>query len=339
MTDEASEHPHRPVARIPVRLSVAQLRDLSRIDPTRALRAVLVDWLVIASAIALAQFGDHPLLTIVAVACIGARQHALTVISHDASHFRFLKNHRLNDWLADLLAAWPVFISVTAFRSVHGPHHRFVGVEGDGNRRAWRTHTPDGRLRPDWMYPKSWPALAGVLLRRAALLTGVMWIIRGIIAPFALRRPALELFARTAYYVLAAIALTKLQLWPEFLIYWILPYCTWHMFAQYTRLVCEHSGRIGTQAGFELTRTTIPGALGRFFVLPRNIGYHLEHHWYPSVPWYNLPKIARSPAVRSRLCRTCEHLGIGAGFVESMHQLIRRPDSPTCRDTGSRAAR
>jgi fatty acid desaturase len=27
------------------------------------------------------------------------------------------------------------------------------------------------------------------------------------------------------------------------------------------------------------------------FILPRNVGYHIEHHWYPSVPWYRLPEL------------------------------------------------
>jgi fatty acid desaturase len=289
--DDATEHPHRGVARIPVRLSVGRLRELSRIEPGRALRAVFVDWLIIVSAIAIAHFVAHPIVTALAVVCIGARQHSLTVISHDAAHFRFLNNHRLNDWLADLLAAWPVFLSVFAFRYIHGQHHRFVGQAGDGNRRGWRTHTADGQLRPEWTYPKSRLGLIATLLRRAALLTGIMWIVRGLIAPFFLRRPVVELLARTAYYVLAAVALTMLDWWPAFMLMWILPYCTWHMVAQYARLICEHSGRIGTQPGFELTRTTIPTPLGRFLVLPRNIGYHLEHHWYPSVPWYNLPQL------------------------------------------------
>ncbi len=291
MTDDTTEHPHRGVARIPVRLSVGRLRELSRIDHGRALRAILVDWLLIAAVITLAELVDHPLLTAVAVVCIGARQHALTVIAHDAVHFRFARHHGLNDWLADLLAAWPVFVSVPAFRSVHGPHHRFVGQDGDGNRRAWRTHTADGQLRREWTYPKSKIGIVVTLLRRTALLTGIMWIIRGLLAPFVLRRPALELLARTTYYAIAAVALTTLDCWPEFLLFWLLPYCSWHMVAQYGRLICEHSGRIGTQPGFELTRTTIPGPLGRFLVLPRNIGYHLEHHWYPSVPWYNLPQL------------------------------------------------
>jgi fatty acid desaturase len=291
MSDDASEHPHRPAARIPVRLSVARLRELSHIDRGRALLAVLVDWLIIIAAIAIAVLVDHLLVTALAVLVIGARQHALTVITHDAAHFRFLNNHHLNDWLGDLLAAWPVFISVRLFRIPHGPHHRFIGEDGDGNRRAWRTHTADGQLRREWTYPKSRLGLIATLLRRAALLTGVFWIVRGLIAPFVLRRPAVELLARTAYYVLAVVALTMVDLWPEFLTLWILPHCTWHMAAQYTRLICEHSGRIGAQPGFELTRSTTPGALGRFFVLPHNIGYHLEHHWYPSVPWYNLPQL------------------------------------------------
>jgi fatty acid desaturase len=291
MSDDATDHPHRPAARIPVRLSVARLRELSRIDGGRALQAVFVDWLCIAAAITVALGVDHWLTTALAVVVIGARQHALTVIAHDAVHFRFLHNHRLNDWLADLLVAWPVFISVRLFRTVHAPHHRFIGEDGDGNRRAWRTHTTEGHLRPEWSFPKSPLGLLVTLLRRAALLTGVIWILRGLIAPFVLRRPAVELLARTAYYALAVAALTLLERWPEFLTLWILPYCTWHIAAQYTRLICEHSGRISAQTGFELTRSTVPGALGRFLVLPRNIGYHLEHHWYPSVPWYNLPQL------------------------------------------------
>lgn len=289
--DGDSEHPHRPAARIPVHLSVGRLRELSRIDRGRALRAVLADWLMIATAIALAQLGDHPLLTVLAIIFIGARQHALTVIAHDAVHFRFLKNHRLNDWVADVIVAWPVFLSVRLFRTVHGPHHRFVGEAGDGNRRGWRTHTADGNLRPEWTYPKSRLGLLAILLRRAALLTGIIWVLRGLLATYVLRRPAVEIVSRTVYYALVAVALTALHWWPEFVTFWLLPYCTWHIVAQYTRLICEHSGTIGKQPGFELTRTTIPGALGRFFILPHNIGYHLEHHWYPSVPWYNLPQL------------------------------------------------
>ncbi len=291
MSEDSDPHPHQPVAKIPVQLAVDRLRILSRIDRTRALSALLGDWLVIAAAIGFALYLDWLPATALAVIVIGGRQHALTVVTHDAVHFRFLADRGLNDWVAELLAAWPVFLSVRVFRIVHAPHHRFLAEPGDGNRRAWRTHAADGELRPEWTYPKSRLGLAATILRRAALLTGALWIVRGLIAPFVVRRPASELIARAAFYGLSAWAIHALGAWVEFLTLWVLPYCTWHMVAQYTRLICEHSGRISLQPGFELTRSTSPGPLGRFFILPHNIGYHLEHHWYPSVPWYNLPKL------------------------------------------------
>lgn len=314
-------HPHRPASRIPVRLDIERLRACSRLDPRRALLAVVIDWLVIAAAVGLALRLDHALVTALAVIVIGGRQHALTVIAHDAVHFRFLANRRLNDWVGDLLAAWPVFISVAMFRMIHGPHHRYTGEPGDGNRRSWRTHTPDGRLRRPWVFPKTPAGLVVTLARRAMLVTGAYWIVRGLIAPFVVRRPVHELLARTAYYALAAWLFTTLELWPEFLLLWVLPYCTWHMLIQYARLICEHSGRIGTEPGFTLTRSTLPGPLGRALVLPHHIGYHIGHHWFPSVPWYHLPELhaalREDPAFAA-------HANVQRSVLASLAQCLQR---------------
>jgi fatty acid desaturase len=37
------------------------------------------------------------------------------------------------------------------------------------------------------------------------------------------------------------------------------------------------------------SRTLLCGPVTRFFMCNEN--YHLEHHLYPGVPWYNLPKL------------------------------------------------
>lgn len=317
---DVEEHPDRPHAGAPVHLPIATLRALSGIDVPRALVTVALDWLVIVAAIALALRVDHPGATVLAILVIGGRQHALTVIAHDAVHHRFLPSRRLNDWLGDVLVAWPVFISVPAFRSVHGPHHRFTGEEGDGNRRAWRTHHADGRLTREWTYPKSRLGLALTLLRRAALLTGVFWIVRGLVAPFVLRRPVPEILARLAYFAVIAGLLTWQHAWHEALVLWLLPYCTWHIAVQHARLVCEHSGAISGNPDFARTRSTLPGWLGRFFVLPHHIGHHIEHHWYPSVPWYNLPRLHR--ALR-RDAAFREHANVQRSVLASLRQCVR----------------
>jgi fatty acid desaturase len=75
------------------------------------------------------------------------------------------------------------------------------------------------------------------------------------------------------------------------LLYWIVPYCTWHIAIQYPRIICEHSAVESDEAEYAITRTTIPTWLESIFILPCNVGYHIEHHWYPSVPFYRLPDL------------------------------------------------
>jgi fatty acid desaturase len=73
--------------------------------------------------------------------------------------------------------------------------------------------------------------------------------------------------------------------------YWIVPYCTWHIACQYIRLICEHSAVDSTDPAYTMTRTTLARWWERWLIVPRNINYHIEHHWYPSVPFYNLPAL------------------------------------------------
>ncbi|HWB78297.1 MAG TPA: fatty acid desaturase family protein [Nannocystaceae bacterium] len=305
-------HPHDAVAVVPDRIPAADLRALSQISDARAWLAIATEWAIIATAIAIGSTTASWPLRVLAVLVIGARQHALTVLNHDATHYRLLRSRRWNEWVANLLLAWPMFISVQGFRHFHGDHHRFLGEPGDGNRELWHTHDAQGRLAPEWRYPKRWAALAWKIVRRAALVTGLFWIARGLVGGFLYGVPPLQRVARMMVLGLAIVLLTHGHAWLGFATWWVLPYCTWHAAAQYLRLVCEHSAIAASDPRYGTTRSTIPGALARFFVLPRNIGYHVEHHFYPSVPHYNLP------ALHERLMR---QPGYAAG-VQQTHSLI-----------------
>jgi fatty acid desaturase len=151
------------------------------------------------------------------------------------------------------------------------------------------------------------------VLRRAALITGVFWMARGLIGGFMYGVPPAQRVGRLVVLALLLVALVELDAWLAFGLYWVLPYCTWHAAAQYLRLICEHSAVRSTDPRYAKTRSTIPGVLARFFVLPRNIGYHIEHHWYPSVPFYNLP------ALHARLARRPEF----AAHAQFTHSLAR----------------
>lgn len=283
-------HPHELRRAIPSLVPPSEVRRLSAIEPRRALRAIAEEWAVILSTVAFAVWADAWAVSLAAIALIGARQHALLVIAHDASHFRLLAHRTLNDGVGNVFLAWPMFVSVEGFRHFHGDHHRYLQQEGDGNRVLWGTHDA-GELVPEWRYPKSRAGIAVKVLRRAAFLTGLYWMARGLLGGFMFGAPRRAQVMRVGLAVAVAAGLTAVSGWKEFALYWVVPYCTWHVAAQYLRLICEHSAVSSADPRFADTRSTIPGWVGRLLVLPRNIGYHQAHHWFPSVPFYHLPEL------------------------------------------------
>lgn len=323
--DPGDAHPHDLRARVPDRLPAEVVRALSRLEPRRALLALAVEWAAIAGAIVVTERVAWPWLYPLTVIFIGARQAALTVIGHDAAHGRLLPGRWWNDAVGDFFADWPTFITLGAFRKHHGEHHQHLGEREDGNRFIWRTHVDDA-LTKEWTYPKSPAALAWKIVRHSAILSGVWWIIRGNAAALVFRTSRLELLGRLVYTAAVAALLTALGAWRGFLLYWIVPFCTWHMTAQYIRLVCEHSGLRdqpeGVSRAYGKIRTTLARPWERFLLVPRNIHYHVEHHFYPSVPFYNLPALheacMKQPGFRANAVVT-------GSVTASLRQVLTKP--------------
>jgi hypothetical protein len=64
-----------------------------------------------------------------------------------------------------------------------------------------------------------------------------------------------------AFYLSVAERSPSLR-WYAFLLYWIVPYCTWHIAIQYARIICEHSAVESEEEEYGITRTTIPDFAG-----------------------------------------------------------------------------
>jgi len=284
-------HPHDYIGNVPETLPPQKVRELSQLDPARSLFAVVEEWLGIAAAIFLCERLGSPWLYPLAVLFIGARQHALLIIGHDAVHYRLLRRRRLNDWVANLLLWWPMCITTNElFRRDHSAHHRYLGTDKDGNIALWRLRDADGQPTREWTYPKTSWQLAAKLLWRGCGLTGLAMLLGGLIRPlwavglgYGLLR--LATLATVFGLVTAAGHLDLLVL------YWLVPLCTWFIASNYIRLICEHTEVRSARPLYTLTRTTIPTWFDRVFIIPRNVGYHCEHHIYPSVPFYRLPAL------------------------------------------------
>jgi fatty acid desaturase len=328
------EHPHNTARMVPERLPSAKIKELSQLQPARAVLWTLGEWAAICTAIALAAYFWNPLLYVLAVIFIGARQHALLILGHDASHYRTLRTRWQNDLFANIFMMWPTFASVEGFRKFHGTHHQYTNLQDDGNRHIWYTHDAAGELAPDWQFPKTRWGLALVILRRAAFLTGLFWIVRGLVGSTLIPSSTWMRAVRFAFYAGVIVALTSFGLWWEFVLFWIVPFCTWHIAAQYIRLICEHSAVESDEEEYSITRTTIPTLLERIFVLPCNVGYHLEHHWYPSVPFYRLPELHRALMERQGFR---EHAVVRHSVFTSLGECVRKDALSRPYESGARA--
>src|SRR5690349_18697550 len=62
----------------------------------------------------------------VAIILVGAIQHRLAGLGHEASHYSFMKNRVLNDLVPDFFCMFPLMTTVHFYRLFHMAHHQFT---------------------------------------------------------------------------------------------------------------------------------------------------------------------------------------------------------------------
>ena len=306
----SNDHP-LPPARIDFeQLNPAVIKQLSRLKPWVSLSHVALEYVFIISAIVLCNLYWHPLLYGVCVMWIGARQHALATLIHEAAHYRLVHHKPLNDFIGEVLLAFPIFVTLRGYRSSHRAHHRHTNTE----------HDPDwvSKETPDWEFPKSRGALF-LMLAKIALGRNLVWMVKLILkggqAGNASPNKAAKSFVagRMFYYVVLIAVLTYFGWWTEYLLFWLVPLVTWLQVILRIRSIAEHFG-LEYDHTYTEARTTYPSLFDRLFIASKNVWYHLDHHLYPSVPFYNLPllhaKLKEMAGFQERAHITNSYLGV-----------------------------
>jgi fatty acid desaturase len=271
---------------IPSGLAITMVRALSDINPIRSAVAIGLEWGGIAVAMAVHWRFPTPFLLPVLVMWIGARQHALGILMHEGVHYHLFKNRTLNEVVSEVLLAWPLFITARAYRGAHFSHHRHVNTDKD----------PDvlRKQGPEWVFPKSWRALGVLLLKDAVGLNTYQQLMESadLAAPKGVQTKRMPPYriAKISYYLSILGLVTYFGVWPAFILLWMVPLLTWLKVILRIRSIAEHYA-VENDHVYTRTRTTLPSVFERMFVAPRNINYHIEHHLYPSVPFFRLPRL------------------------------------------------
>lgn len=291
------------------RLAPAEIRRLSRLQPWRTLASICFNWGTIALAIALSVQAESWWAYVLAVIWIGTRQHSLAVHIHDGAHYLLVRNRFWNEVIGEFLMAWPLLFSMKSYRTMHFAHHRHLNTHED----------PDfHRNRPDLLaHAKS---LKDVLAHLAGFKSNPSdWKNMFSSTPTARSRAtAMWTWVRFGYYLAIVIVLSVIGAWPLFLAYWIVPFVMVLFPLMRYRGISEHWA-VKNDALLHQARTVTVTPLERLLVYPKYINLHMEHHIYPSIPYYNLPQLHK------RLMSQPEYSGnvhITKGVLGTIYEVL-----------------
>ena len=270
----------------------SQIRDLSKLNPCRSTIALLFDWGIICIGICIPVFVNYPAFYLLSWLLIGTRMYALYSLLHDGIHYLLFPNKKLNDWICRLFLAGPLFISLDTIRKFHFLHHQHLKTHRDPETNHLQYS--------EFQFPKSTSGLLFIFLKD---ITGINFIYYKIKKIMSLLQSLIEnrgsqkknilkdkkqMEPVMLLYYTAVILLIIYMNWEiQFLLYWFIPYITLYQTLNRLRLSTEHF-HLPANKIFE-TRTVQLNLFERFIFSPHHLGFHTEHHLYPSIPFYHLP--------------------------------------------------
>ena len=213
-------------------------------------------------------------------AFLGSQLHALTVLQHDCGHRSAYASPRANLWVGRLLALF-VFMPFTTFTELHRRHHGFLG---------------DSAQDPDeWFYERGprW-----LFLRECLFMPRFIHLSLTRLPVGALRRHIVcELACNSVVHASLIGALlwsgaTDLLLFGYVLpMFWLA--CVFNPISRGFEHLPMAELPPGDPGRGDLRLNTITVTSRVVGLLWANIGFHVEHHMYPRVPFYRLPALHR----------------------------------------------
>lgn len=293
-------------------LTAEELAPLVALDDRRSTLALLQTLAITALAIALGVVTWPGPWLMPAVLVIGVQQHALFILAHEAAHYRLFANRRLNDAVGRAIGM-AGGISMCTYRVVHRLHHNNLYTADDPDT-AIHGGYPRGKayllkkLAQDLSGWNAWKTFA-YFFGAPALNERTGRSMRPLddTSP-ALRRAArIDRWCVVAAQLALPLAVGLAGGWPGlgmYLVLWLLPLLTVLQPILRLRAIFEHGGVTDLGSPLTAARSNVttrrhsPGArdavvnvAARALLFPHHVNYHLEHHLYPAVPHYHLPRL------------------------------------------------
>jgi len=208
---------------------------------------------------------------------LASRYRAFEILVHEASHNNVFKTRSHNRTL-QFLFAYPVFLDVQKYVDIHLAHHRLIGdFEND----------PDILIYKKWGLDKLPKNKLWILYIRPLILYFTFDYFRTTFFNFWKYRE--QRLGKLLYWVVVLLIILTTKSMPVFLMYYCVPFFILLPILRFYARANEHTGVDFTVAS-KSARNNI-GFFHNYILHPHGDGYHQIHHLFPSVPFYNLPKV------------------------------------------------
>ncbi len=201
--------------------------------------------------------------------------HALGILMHEGVHSNLFRNRKANRWLG-FLCGTPTLLGLSAYKAVHLPHHRHERSLEDPDEFENITGRP-ALLKAILL---SWFFVGAYFYLFHIPITGLKLASRPEKKKIIQEYLLIVLLTALAFYLVPFKILAQV---------WLIPLFITAQLAQ-VRGLAEHVFTAGEDI-LTASRTVTSNRVVSFFMC--NLNYHLEHHIYPGVPWYNLPRLHR----------------------------------------------
>lgn len=257
------------------RWTIRALHDLQPARNAVVTGAFILIW--VAAAATMSAF-PNVAVRLAGYAIIGALIHGFAVMMHEGVHGNLIRRPKLDRWLGFLLGV-PALVSFSAYRVQHIAHHRYTRTENDPDeiRNFSKRRGLLSLAFYLWLIGGSpWYFLVFVPFR--ALVVGKPHERRAVLLEYAIMLPL---------YAAIVAAAMHWGFMGGLIHYWLIPV----LFAMFYGNVRGWAEHMLTIPGHPLTetRTVTSNAIVRFLNL--NANFHLEHHLFPAMPWYNLAAV------------------------------------------------
>lgn len=268
-------------------------------------------YLAIAAAMLLDVWVRQPLITIGLIIFIAGRQHSLYILNHDASHYGLYRSRMGNKFVATFLSnlimlhhpeAW----SFVQWRRVHMLHHSHLFTNKDPNYMG-REIQGDTRRPLSAGHLTFRCLMAGILSFWKFFMSRQDYVpphggnaeknkfnhLRTLLVSFP-DDPEMntERWLKIIFFSVIISVVVFLDLWRQFILLWIVPmYTIYPMILTFFDLT-EHRWTIPTQTLTVNCRSVRLGWWQRLIVSFLHRGLHLEHHIFPNVIAFDLPKLS-----------------------------------------------